>query len=422
MRPHNQCRGRKRTNGAKVSIFEVVSMIVTIATTLLAWIGLATAQPNVTLAPPQPRPFSFMVIGDAGEAGPELADNARWMVARADDLAANSRPLGLLVFLGDNFYPNGLNHDEQAKRTELIDQVLGPHRPLMARLGRANVHAVAGNHDYYCGTVVKVPYGSCDQGNAYEAQIPEWTYHYHYPACIRRAVAEGSTDSVDIILFDSALLLTQETKRWKPVLDSLERMLRASAGARGVAWRLIMAHHSPYSVGEHGGYRLWMSDKRRVGYLGNCYEEGQDPMKYVEELISNQDNCTKRYRAYTAALFGVIERSGAKVQALVAGHDHSLQVLNYPDRNGANAPKVFIVSGAGAKRGRVKTANPPREYTHPLNDAEHRGESAAGFTLFSFEDGLLTFRFVDSDSGHDLDLGGANAFTLDRQGRLTAIR
>jgi hypothetical protein len=327
------------------------------------------------------------------------------------------RPVGLLLFLGDNFYPNGLNRPEEMRR-RLVREILGPHMELMTILGRDNVHAVPGNHEYYCRTVDNIPYGTCDRGNQYEAEIGSWTYHAHYPALLRRAIAVGSHDSVDIILFDSSLLLTQEIPAWRPVLDSLDAMLRASASAPGVKWRLIAAHHSPYSVGEHGGYRLWLSRENRVGYIGNCIEDKQDPFKYVEQTISHQDNCTPRYKAYGDSLMAVIARSGAKVQALLAGHDHSLQLLNYPDRNCANCPKIFVIAGAGSKRGRVKSPNPPEEFTHPLNDAHEKGASAAGFIACTFSEGMLKITFIDSESGDALMMGDRTEFTIDQSGKL----
>lgn len=367
-------------------------------------------------------PFSFLAIGDAGAEGEELLGCARQMLEVAKRYERERRPVGMLLFLGDNFYPNGLNHRSQEIRRELIETVIGPHRELMGKLGRANVHAIPGNHDYYCATINHIPYGSCDLGNRYEAEIREWTYHPHYPALLRRAVAEGSRDSADFILFDSALLLTQNTSNWRPVLDSLERMLRRSAGSIGVVWRLIMAHHSPYSIGEHGGYRIWLSDLERVGYLGNCIDDMQDPFKYVEEILSHQDNCTPRYQAYNDSLMKVIERSGAPIQLLMAGHDHSLQLLNYRGRDCANCPSIYVVNGAGSKRSRVKSSSPPYEFTHPFNTSKEKGRSAAGFTICSFEGDRLSITFIDSERGEALEMGGYTKFLIDRSGKLEPVR
>jgi|GEM_PF-1129856 len=366
----------------------------------------------------QSKPFTFITIGDGGDAGTVLDGCARYMLEAAREGDRQGRPIQLLLFLGDNFYPNGLNHPREETRRDLIRDILGPHTELMRKLGRDNVHAIPGNHDYYCATLNSIPYGSCDMGNRYEREIADWTYHMHEPALIRRAVAEGSADSVDMLLFDSSLLLTQDISRWRPALDSMERMLRASATARGVRWRIIMAHHSPYSVGEHGGYRLWLGGERRVGYIGNCLEDRQDPFKYVEQLLSHQDNCTPRYRAYSDSLMALIGRSGAKVQMLMAGHDHSLQLLNYPGRTCDNCPQIFVVSGAGSKRGRVKSPAPPFEFTHPLNTPEETGHSAGGFTICTFEGDTLALTFIDAKDGRPLDMGGITTFRIDRDGGL----
>ncbi len=365
------------------------------------------------------QPFTFIAIGDGGDPGAVLNGNAKHMLENAEAAERNGRPVSLLVFLGDNFYPNGLNLPEERMRRELIDAVLGPHRPLMARLGKENVYSIPGNHEYYCSTINNIPYGSCHMGNVYAAEIPEWTYRMHYPATIRRAVAKGSADSVEIIFFDSALLLTQNIQRWRPVLDSMERTLRISAQAPGVRWRIIATHHSPYSVGEHGGYRVWLSGQQKVGYVGNCYEDLQDPFKYVEQLISHQDNCTPRYSAYSDSLAAVVERSGAKVQLLMAGHDHSLQMLYLPGISCTNCPKVYMVNGAGSKRARVKSPEPPHVFSHPVNNATERGKSLGGFTLCSFDGDALTVRFINSADGKAVDMGGgATTFVIDQAGRM----
>jgi hypothetical protein len=111
------------------------------------------------------------------------------------------------------------------------------------------------------------------------------------------------------------------------------------------------------------------------------------------------------------------------VQALIAGHDHSLQLLYYPDRNCANCPKTFIISGAGSKRQRVKSPTPPFEFTHPLNTPEERGNSAGGFVLCRFVDGTLSVQFIEEGTGTPLDMGnGEQTFRIDTSGTLLNAR
>lgn len=373
---------------------------------------------GVSTLPAQNRPFTFIAIGDGGEKGEVLTGNARYMLEAAEQGARNGRPVNALLFLGDNFYPTGLNTPTDEARQELIEEILGPHRPLMRMLGRENVYSIPGNHEYYCATLNRIPYGSCNMGNLHAAALPEWTYMMHYPVLVRRPIAERSADSVDLIFFDSGLLLAQETDRWRPVLDSLERLLRRSASARGVTWRIFATHHSPYSVGEHGGYRVWLPGEERVGYVGNCFEDQQDPLKYVEQLLSHQDNCTPRYQAYSDSLLAIMGRSGAKIQLLMAGHDHSLQLLYLPGTDCASCPKTFMVNGAGSKRARVKFPEPPNVFTHPV--IADKGKSLGGFTYCAFEGNSLTLKFINSADGQPIDMGGGvTTFVIDQAGRTT---
>jgi hypothetical protein len=390
---------------------------------LLRMTIVMTAFVTLSLAPSSlraqvPPPFSFVAIGDGGEPGTDLENNAASMGKLSDSLTKAGRPLGLLLFLGDNFYPNGLNRSAP-DRERLLREVLGPLRPVMEPLGRGGVHAIAGNHDYYCRTINGIPFNTCIRGNEFEDSIPLWSYHYYFPVLLRRPLAEGGGDSVDLILFDSAYLIAQPEVTWKPVLDSLERLLRRSAAAPGVKWRLFMAHHSPYSVGDHGGWRRWIPAEKHVGYIGNCIGERQDPFRYAQEYFSQQDNCAPRYRHYTDSLMSIVSRSGAPIQALIAGHDHSLQLLYYPERNCSICPKVFVISGAGSKRQRVKSPSPPSEYTHPLNDDAERGASAGGFLYGSFEGGRLLLTFIDGATGRPLDMGnGVTRFAITESGSL----
>ncbi|MBC8145642.1 MAG: hypothetical protein H7X80_08645, partial [bacterium] len=162
--------------------------------------------------------------------------------------------------------------------------------------------------------------------------------------------------------------------------------------------------------------------EKRVGYIGNCRADGQDPIRYVYEYFSMQDNCSKRYRHYADTLDAVIKRAGARIQVLLAGHDHCLQLLFDPTRGCDNCPKVMVISGAGSKRARVKSPAPPSVYTHPLNDNVNQGESPPGFVVGKFHDGRLKLEFVDGRTGAKLDMGGRTTFDVDESGSLVDAR
>lgn len=363
-------------------------------------------------------PFSLMAIGDAGDSSTVLAECARSMLTTADGMARRGDSLGMLLFLGDNFYITGLNQSQPA-RERLVERILGPHRELMERLGPKNVQAIAGNHDYYCRALSVVPANTCFGGNHFEQQIDIWTYHYGYPVGIRRPIFSGSRDSVELILFDSGLPLAIGPEAARQGFDSLERLLRRSAAAPGVRWRILAAHHSPYTLGEHGGWRRWIPEYNQVRYIGNCIDEMEDPFRYAQEFFSAQDNCTPWYRAYSDSLQSVIARSGARIQVMFAGHDHSLQLMNYPDSTCSICPHIFVISGAGSKRERVKSPSPPHEFSHPFNDPQERGRSAGGFVTCGFEQGALRIVFVDATDGKPLDMGnGWKSFRVSESGEL----
>jgi hypothetical protein len=393
---------------------------------VLAAIGLMLAASGLLAQPtgggeltlPTGAPFRFFAIGDQGQVG----EIQRTCAARAVELQAKLRetstPASLLLFLGDNFYPNGLNRPPAIQRW-LIDQIMTPYQPLLTELGRERVHAISGNHDFYCTAINQIPLGICRGGNLVEQDLPSWTYTLYWPRIIRNAISAGSADSVDIIAFDSSVLLAVGPMRCRMIFDSLEATIRKSGEAPSVKWRLLAAHHSPYYIGEHGGWRRWIASENRIGYIGNCVSDGDDPFRYIYQAFSNQDNCSPDYRAYIDSLKTRVERAGVKIQAMLAGHDHSLQLMYYPDRGAINFPKVFIVSGAASKRATVKSPNPPQEFSHPINTPEEKGQSVPGFALCSFENDEMILSYYDNTSIDPLDMGGGRTrFVVTRSGEL----
>ncbi|MBC8145601.1 MAG: metallophosphoesterase [bacterium] len=366
------------------------------------------------------RPFSFVAIGDAGEPGGTVGAVARATDSYDARAMRDGFPVSTLLFLGDNFYPVGLNQPDAVRR-RLIKGALDPFRNILQRLGRNNVHAIAGNHEYYCRVVGPVPLGTCFNGNIYQSAIRSWTFHSRYPTSIRRAVSDGSPDSVEIIMFDSGYILAMPMATWQPEFDSLDRMLRASAQNSSVKWRIAIAHHSPYTVGEHGGYRQWSDRLQRVTYIGNCIDEGQDPFRYAYQIMSNADNCHPEYQEYSRRLLAAFDRSPAKIQLMLAGHDHSLQLLRRPVANGVNRPSVFIVSGAGAKVGMVRSPLQPNIFTHPINTTIATGESAAGFVVGVIRDDRIELEFINATDGNVLDMGGVKRFAVKLDGELVSV-
>lgn len=392
-----------------------------------AFVAIQCSQQHSTHELPDSRPLTVIAIGDAGEPGSLLRANARYINDMYTEQHDAGRP-DALFFLGDNFYPIGLNvaaGDVHGK----VQKTLGPFRETVEALGRAHVHAIAGNHDYYARNVLEKsfffglidievgPVGLSDKGNRRAAEIAWWTYHRGMPASVVYPTNRGSRDSVQFILLDSALPLRTEMSTWKPALDSLRRLLVASGNRPGIAWRILVQHHPWYSLGDHGGYSVWDDEQNTITYLSNC-DKDSNAVRWFMNSIDPEDLCAEKYRAMLNALKSVILAGGVKVHLTLTGHDHTLQLLSYPDDGSCeNCPKVHIVSGAGSETKAVKAAAPPREYT--AAQQHRKGESLGGFAQLRFELERLRVVFFDARTGDPIDMGGGKTeFWIDREGRL----
>ncbi|MEO8168872.1 MAG: metallophosphoesterase, partial [bacterium] len=311
-----------------------------------------------------------------------------------------------------------------------VKSVLGPYRQTFESIGRSNVHAVTGNHDYYARNAFEKslffglvniefgPIGLSERGNERERAVEWWTYYYKMPADAVYPVRAGSKDSVQFIFYDSALPLRTDPSTWHSALDSLRRLLTHSANRPGIAWRILAQHHPWYSVGEHGGYSVWDDEAKTVNYLPNC-DKDSNVIEWFVNTLDPQDLCASKYQAEIDSLKAIIHAGGAKIHLMLAGHEHNLQLLSYPERtiDCPECPTVFVISGAGSKSNKVKLPSPPNEFT--ASQPAKNGESLSGFAQLKFEDGKLRVVFFNSANGELIDMGETKKeFWLDRNGLL----
>jgi hypothetical protein len=376
----------------------------------------------------EPKPLTVIAIGDAGETGSILRGNAKHI----NDMYCGQHDGGkpdAMIFLGDNFYPTGLNVSVDEVHS-LIKKTLGPFREVFEGLGRANVHAIPGNHDYYARNIIDKsllfglinielgPNGISERGNEREKAIEGWTYHYKMPAEVTYPIFAGSKDSAQFIFYDSALPLRTDLSTWKPALDSLRRLLTASSSRNGIVWRVLALHHPWYSVGEHGGYSLWDDEAMKVVYLPNCDKDSNVVHWFIND-IDPQDLCAEKYKAMLDSLKSVILASGAKIHLTLAGHEHNLQLLSYPNAENecSNCPKVHVVSGAGGKATIVKLPSLPSEFTS--SQPSKKGEPLTGFAQLRFESEKMRIAFFNSANGEMIDMGaGKKVFWINKSGEL----
>jgi hypothetical protein len=233
--------------------------------------------------------------------------------------------------------------------------------------------------------------------------------------------ARQTKDSLQIIFFDSAILLRTQPHTWRPYLAQFQRLLVSTKNRPKIKWRLLAMHHPLYTVSEHGGYGEWDSEARTVSYVNRC-DPDSDAVSYFYNTVDPEDLCAPRYRAYHDSVLAVIQRSGVRVQMALAGHDHALQFLYYPKVNAdcENCPKIYVVSGAGAKENPVKSPSPPRgEFTCPDNTPQRQGKSQSGFVRLDFKAGQLRARFFNGKTKREIDMGGGRKeFLIHEDGTL----
>lgn len=275
----------------------------------------------------QPEPTeietSVFFIGDAGEP------NAREIGAPLDSLAAHASVAAersVIIFLGDNIYPDGLPESGFAEwadgRRRLEAQVLA------VPLGARGIF-LPGNHDWAGGAafglysvrlqeqmlrtlargrdIRMLPGNGCPGPVAFDtgrfrfiATDTQWWLH-------------------EFIVRDSA---TQCPARIHEVMSSLREGIREWNAVPG---RVLMVggHHPLMTGGVHGAYCDVTGPLRRFG------NRSQDIVSSLNRTL--RDSLESAFSSYPPL-------------AYIAGHDHSQQVL----QGGTNVD-YLLVSGAGSK-------------------------------------------------------------------------
>jgi hypothetical protein len=246
--------------------------------------------------------FSLLALGDTGERLDwEWMPSAQRRVGAAMEAADRQRPVDALLFLGDNFYPAGLQVEElrlrvamnlvrpycrfvdlSAPRSNEVTQAC--RRPLAER-HPVPIFAVLGNHDYR----------SLESPKLQSEVVPDFVANWDMPP--ERIAVRELGGGVSLILLQS-----MEAVRKAQLLDGLPEAIRSARGP----WRILASHHPvapTRSLEAHGRFeaRYMAEARRRIG------------------------------------------EAGVPLQLAVSGHHHSLQIIQ-PSPPG---PPLQVVSGGG---------------------------------------------------------------------------
>jgi hypothetical protein len=337
--------------------------------TLLLTASAVGCRPPLTFDEPRPQDIetSLFLIGDAGEPDPR----AIGVPLESLTVQASVAPQrSIVVFLGDNVYPEGLPEEGHAEwadsRRRLEAQVLAVPR------GARGIF-IPGNHDWAGETAFGL--FSIRLQEKMIATLAQGRDVRMVPSNGCPGPVTIDVDRLRLIMLDTQwwlhdFIVRDETTRCTTTIGGVTSELRRQVRAPGTARVVVVAAHHPLMTGGvHGGYCGITAPFRR--FAGRS----QDVMSAAN----------KRMRDSLESAFLV-----ARPLVYAAGHDHSLQVLR-----GGRSAEYLLVSGAGSAS-KVSCAVRLREshYTSP-----HRN----GFMRLDImrERGVLLriFRYTSSGTG-----------------------
>jgi hypothetical protein len=309
------------------------------ATTVSA--GPATAP----LAPPAQIDATLFLIGDAGGPAAPPDSEPVFMALRA---AAASAPHAVIVFLGDNVYPDGMP-DSAAPGRAAAERVLTQQLGVLHASG-ARGFFVPGNHDW--DSMQPGGWDAVLRQERFIAAAGGGPALLPAGGCPGPAVVDVGA-VVRLVALDSQWWLQDGPKPAGPssscpaategaVIDSVRAALRA-AGKRAV---VVVAHHPPASGGVHGGHFGWQD---HIFPLRNIKPWLWIPLPIIgsvypiarAEGISSQDIPSRAYTRMRVALDSAFAGAPAPPLIYAAGHEHTLQVI------AGTSARYVLVSGAG---------------------------------------------------------------------------
>jgi hypothetical protein len=288
---------------------------------------------------------TYVVPDQPREVWIQRADSGQQTIV-AEHLASvmAQLPLRDIFFLGDNFYPHGL----EAGTIGDACVELAFTRPYSSLLPPQNLHLMPGNHDYDIA-------GSVKRQLDLSGQI--WTFH------TRPALVQLVPGLIDVIPFDSSIMLLDPD-----VLPAYQRELTDRLRESTAPWIVMAAHHPLQTIGKHS-YRTFFGRFNKNDYASSA---------------------NLRYRRTVEQ---AIKDSGRRVPLFVAGHDHSLQFIRTPDSD-ERLPKAHVVSGSGGKVSMVHSVG-----------GDRWGAPVPGFVVSEIDTDrphVMKLRFFDSAKNREI--------------------
>lgn len=288
----------------------------------------------------------IILIGDAGQL-----TNGKHPVVNSVKKNIRLNEKTTIIYLGDNLYKTGLP-DNSLPTFDIAKAPLDTQINIAGK-SKAKVYFVPGNHDWAVGS-----------SNGWESILREQSYiDYLGNENVKMYPRDGCPGPVEARITDDVLLVMMDTQWWlhlgdKPgvesdcpyktkdeVLVQLEDILTRNSGKLV----LIAFHHTFRTYSPHGGYFTW---KQHIFPFTDMRDYLYIPLPVVGSIYPltravfgvEQDLKSPPYQAMVSAIENVVK--GHDNVIFVAGHDHSLQIIQDSGYN-------YITSGSAAKNSRV---------------------------------------------------------------------
>jgi acid phosphatase len=180
---------------------------------------------TVPLREPGEHYLDFMAVGDAGTG----TDGQKW-VAGFMEAYAGKNPVEFVLYLGDNFYPHGVNAIDDPRFQSQFEEIYDK------RVLNIPFYVVAGNHDYEGDVSAQVAY----TGKSSRWRFPGLYYTF--------TITRNGHDLVQFFAIDTTPIV-----KWYDINEQIDRLIDELS--RSIAtWKILFGHHPIFSNGKHGDY------------------------------------------------------------------------------------------------------------------------------------------------------------------------
>ena len=382
---------------------------------------------------------TVFLIGDLGRPSAPL-DNLIDAISHdvTEVTAQTPRSAPIILGLGDNLYEKGLPHDLEAPGAEAEIATLRAIGTQFARIQNKGhqvpLMMIPGNHDYNDDALaIRNNRGDISRWYFLEELAIDgadaWTHlpgdasrfgsaaelfdHLEGDPAARVEFMEpmpipGFDPGLFVIAIDSELILDLYAQGYKDLAASYwQRLEQVLLEAPDDAWLMIAAHHPPVTYGKHGrmSFGNWMFGQGWpqfpqvwqkalvatlplgillgvVVYPAALAIAAAPPL--ATSLVSGrkQDVGSAPYDQYAAEFLKLTAEYD--VDAVLAGHDHSTQIIELSAVEGFSGDSLLVITGAGSDVGPVRRG--PGTVAYLSNHSYVRVTQRTGGLIFEIID------------------------------------